>query len=474
MSGLLGSLSVSVKALNAHSRAIDTAGRNLANVNNPNYARQRVVMGDRGTVMTPMGPQSLGMEARYLEHLRDRLLDQQTVREVSNTALLKAQQSGYERAQAALGQSISRAQDSSSINFSSGGFGISESITDFFNAFQSFAASPTDMGERQTLVQKAGILADRFNVTDERLAQLQGDLTSQINEDVAAVNRILSSIAQLNGEIGSLEINHPNAAVDLRDKRQALLEELAGKMSFETRPSTNSPGQIEVYTSDGVGGEIQLVNRAVVYGTVAFSGSTLTAGATPTAVALSGGSIMGARDVRDVAVQDLRDQIDALASQLVTSVNAAYNPTNSTGDFFLASGTTAGSIAVASGVTPVTLKASDGGAAGDNTIATAVAALAGQSFSVSGGDAIDGTFTQFYARSVTSLGQQLSSTNSRLLDQQNVEAMVRGQRDAVSGVSMDEEMADLLKYQRSYQASSRVITVIDDLLDTLINRTGLT
>jgi flagellar hook-associated protein 1 FlgK len=75
---------------------------------------------------------------------------------------------------------------------------------------------------------------------------------------------------------------------------------------------------------------------------------------------------------------------------------------------------------------------------------------------------------------VTSLGQQLSSTNSRLLDQQNVEAMVRGQRDAVSGVSMDEEMADLLKYQRSYQASSRVITVIDDLLDTLINRTGLT
>lgn len=183
---------------------------------------------------------------------------------------------------------------------------------------------------------------------------------------------------------------------------------------------------------------------------------------------------MGARDVRDVAVQDLRDQIDALANQLVTSVNAAYNPTNSTGDFFLASGTTAGSMAVASGVTAVTLKASDGGAAGDNTIATAVAALAGQSFSVLGGDSIDGTFTQFYARSVTSLGQQLSSTNSRLLDQQNVETMVRGQRDAVSGVSMDEEMADLLKYQRSYQASSRVITVIDDLLDTLINRTGLT
>jgi len=474
MSGLLGSLQISVKALNAHSRAIDTAGRNLANVNNPNYARQRVVMGDRGTVMTPMGPQSLGIEARQLEHLRDRLLDQQTAREISMTSLLKAQQSGYERAQASLGQSISRAQDSASVNSSSGGHGISESITDFFNAFQSFAARPTDVGERQTLVQKAGILAERFQVTDERLAQLQGDLTSQIDEDVAGVNRILASIAQLNGEIGSLEINHPAAAVDLRDKRQALLEELATKMSFETRPSTNSPGQIEVYTKDGVGGDIQLVNRAVVYGTVAFSGSTLTAGATPTAVALTGGSIMGARDVRDVAVQDLRNQIDALANQFVTSVNAAYNPTNSTGNFFLASGTTAGSMAVDPGVTAVTLKASDGGAAGDNTIALAVAALASRSFSVSGGDAIDGTFTQYFAKSVTSLGQGLSGINSRLEDQQNVEAMVRSQRDAISGVSMDEEMADLLKYQRSYQASSRVITVIDDLLDTLINRTGLT
>ncbi len=474
MSGLLGSLSVSVKALNAQSRAVETAGRNLANVNNPNYARQRVVMGDRGTVMTPMGPQSLGIEARQIEQLRDRLLDQQTVREIALTASLKAQQTAYEKAQAALGQSISRAQDSSSINSSSGGYGIAESLTDFFNAFQSFAARPTDTGERQNLLQKAGILADRFQITDTRLSQLQDDLTSQINEDVATVNRLLTTIAHLNGEIGSLEMNHPGAAADLRDQRQALLEELSTKMSFETRPSTNSPGQIEVYTSDGSGGEIQLVNRAVVYGTVAFSGSTLTAGATPTTVALTGGSIMGTREVRDIAVQDLRDQIDALASQLVTSVNAAYNPTSSTGDFFLASGTTASGMSLASGLSVTTLKASDGGAAGDNTIAVAVASLASMKFSVSGGDDIDGTFSDFFSRTVTDLGQKLSSTNARLADQLSVEAIVRGQRDAVSGVSMDEEMADMLKYQRAYQASSRVITVIDNLLDTLINRTGLT
>jgi len=473
MAGLFGSLSNSVKALTAQSRAVETAGRNLANVNNPNYARQRVVFGDRGTVQTTMGPQSLGIEARMVEQLRDRMLDQQTTREISLTASIETRQASLEKAQAALGQSISRAQDSGATNSSSGGQGISESLTDFFTAFQSFAARPTDTGERQTLLQKAEILADRVRITDGRLGQLQTDLTDGINEDVASVNRTLTTIAGLNGQIGRLEMNYPGAAVDLRDQRQALLEELATKMSFETRASAGSPGQIEVFTLDGLGGEIRLLDRAVVSGPVTFAGSTLSAGTPATTVALTGGSIGGAREIRDVAVQDLRDRIDALASQMVGSVNLAYNPTGATGNFFLASGTAAASIALFSGLTSTTLKASDGGPAGDNTIAAAVAMLASQIFSVVGGDDIDGTFTQFFTKAVTDLGQELSSTNSRLADQQSIENIVRGQRDAVSGVSMDEEMADLLKYQRSYQASSRVITVIDELLDTLINRTAV-
>lgn len=472
MSGLFGTLSGNVKALNVHSRGVETAGRNLANVNNPNYARQRVVVGDRGTVMTPMGPQSMGIEARMIEQLRDRMLDQQVTREISLTSTLESQQAAYEKAQSALGQSISRAQDSGATNSSSGGQGIAESLTDFFTAFQGFAARPTDVGERQTLLQNAEILTDRFRITDQRLGQLQTDLTGQIDEDVTKINAILTTVADLNSQIGRLEMNYPGSAADLRDQRQAKLEELAKLMSFETRPSVGSPGQIEVYTKDGGGAEIQLVDRAVVSGPVTFSGSTLSAGSPSTAVALTGGSILGARDVRDVAVASLRTQLNALANQLVTAVNDAYNPSGSTGDFFVASGTTASTIGLASGLTATNLKASDGGAAGDNTIASAVAALASQAFSVSGGDSIDGTFSQFFTKSVTDLGQKLAGTNTRLNDQQSIEKIVRGHRDAVSGVSMDEEMADLLKYQRAFQASSRVITVVDDLLDTLINRTG--
>jgi len=474
MSGLFGSLSSGVKALTAQSRAVETAGRNLANVNNPNYARQRIVFGDRGTVLTPLGAQSLGLEAKQIEQLRDLLLDRQTVREISLTSSLQAEQDAYEKAQAGLGQSINRTQDANSTSASSGGQGIAESLGDFFNAFQSFAARPTDSGERQTLIQKASILTDRFQVTDERLSQVQTDLTSQITEDVAQVNRLLTTIAELNGQIGRLEINIPGSAVDLRDQRQAKLEELATKMAFETRPASGSPGQIDLLARDSLGNEILLVNLASVTGPVTFAGSVLSAGSPATAVALSGGSIKGSRDARDSVIQGVRDQIDALASQLVTAVNDAYNPTNSfTGDFFLATGLTAGAIRVTSGLNATNLKASDGGAPGDNTIASAVATLASRKFSVSGGDDINGTFIQHFTRAVTDLGQTLSGTMSRLQDQESIEKIVRGQRDAVSGVSLDEEMADLLKYQRSFQASSRVIQVIDEMLDTVVNRMGV-
>src|SRR6187551_467556 len=104
MSGLFTTLNSSSMALNAHSRAIETTGKNLANVNNPNYARQRVVYGDRGTVETPDGVQSLGLEVIAVRQLRDILLDRQLLREIGMSGSLEAEQQALQRAQAGLGQ----------------------------------------------------------------------------------------------------------------------------------------------------------------------------------------------------------------------------------------------------------------------------------------------------------------------------------------------------------------------------------
>src|SRR6478736_4838422 len=98
MSGLFNTLNSSTMALNAHSRAIETTGKNLANVNNPNYARQRIIYGDRGTVQTPEGAQSLGLEALGIQQLRDVLQDRQLMREIGLSGSFEQQQETLRRA----------------------------------------------------------------------------------------------------------------------------------------------------------------------------------------------------------------------------------------------------------------------------------------------------------------------------------------------------------------------------------------
>jgi flagellar hook-associated protein 1 FlgK len=473
MSGLFGSLSSGVRALTAQSRAVETAGRNLANVNNPHYARQRVLLGDRGTVFTPEGAQSLGLEALQIQQLRDVLLDRQTVREIAATSALDTEAAAYERAQAGLGQQIGRTGDAAALGAAGSGNGLAESITAFFNAFQSFASRPTDLGERQSLVQQASTLVDRMRSADQRLEQVQDDLTEQISADVGEANRLLDSIADLNRQIGRAEINFPGGAADLRDQRQARLEELAAKLACESRPASGYPGQIEIVARDAAGAEIVLVAGPATTGPVELVAGGLRAGSPATSVAVTTGGIAGALAARDTVIADTRNRIDRMAEQFVRSVNAAYNPTGSTGDFFVAAGLTASSVALAPSLSAATLKASDGGAAGDNSVARSVAALGDRKFSVASGDAIDGTFLQHFTRAATDLGQALAGARARADDQRSVEQIVRGQRDAVSGVSLDEEMADLMRYQRSFQASSRVVAVIDELLETVVNRLGV-
>lgn len=471
MSGLFASLNSSVSALAAQSRAVEISGKNLANVNNPNYARQRVIIGNLGTIQTAQGPESMGVTALGVEQLRDSMLDQQVMREAALTAGYSAEQQAYQRAQAGLGQSIDSTKSATGASSTSDN-GIAAALDDFFNGFQSLAANPTDPGQRQTLLQNTSILTDRLRLADQRLSQVSNDLGTQIGTDVASVNRLLQTVAGLNAQIARFELNNPGSAVDLRDQRQADLEQLAAKLPVELR--TSASGQIQVVSKDGTGADVVLVDHATVLGPVAFDGTQITGGTSGTPLAPSSGSIQGSLTARDGALKTLRDNLDLLAAQLVTSVNAAYNPTGATGDFFTASGTTAGTIALAAGVNTNTLKASDGGPAGDNTVALAIAQLANHNFSTAGAppDLINGRLGGFFSTTVSNLGQALAGTNARVDDQTKIEQLVRSQRDGVSGVSLDEEMAELLKYQRAFQASSRVFTTIDDLLENVVNNLG--
>ena len=468
MSGLFASLSASVQALTAQSRALEISGKNLANVNNASYARQRIQFGDLGTVQTAQGPESMGLQALSVQQLRDALLDKQVMSESSLSSYYTTLQSAYQRAQASLGQTVSSSTAANASSTTDSGIGAA--LSDVFNAFQSFAASPTDTGLRQALLQKTSILSDRLQLTDSRLAQVQTDLNTQIAGDVTSTNGLLQQVADLNGQIGRFELGHPGSAVDLRDQRQAILEQLASKLPIT---STEGPGgQVQVSAKDASGTPVVLVNLTSVTGPVTFSGTSFSAGSPATVLAPASGSMQGALAARDGAVQTLRNNLDQLAHQLVTSVNAAYNPTGTTGNFFDASGTTAATFRLDASVTATNLKASDGGAAGDNTVAQAIAQLANQQFSTASGDHIDGSFSGFYATSVGRIGQALAGAKSSVTTQSGVDQLVRSQRDSVSGVSLDEELANLQKYQRAFQASSRVFTIVDNLLDNVVNSLG--
>ena len=466
MSGLVSSLNQAVRSLQAQSRGVDVAGRNLANVNNPDYARQRVLLGERGSVVTPQGAQSLGLEAKAIQQIRDELLDRQVAREIGRAASFQAESEAYARGEALLGENIDRTRTADEIAAS--GQGLSAVLTGFFNAVQAVAARPTDLGERQNLVQRADLLAERFRVADERLGQLQEDLGAQVDMDVSEANGLLVSIAELNAQIGRFEVNAPGSAADLRDQRQAAVEKLAGLIGAETRASASAPGQLDVFVRDASGSPVVLVERTSVSAPLSAAGNRILAGAAEFAV--SGGSIHGLLNARAGAIQTLRDRIDDFAAQLATSVNAAYNPGGVGADFFTwdASAPAVG-LRLASGLTASSLRTSATGAAGDNTVALSVSELATKKFSTAEGDLIDGTFSRFYGGVVSDFGRAVSISEGRFDDQKAIEALVREQRQSVSGVSMDEEMADLMKHQRAFQASSRVVALIDDLLNTVVN-----
>ncbi len=469
MAGLIGDLVAASRALAAHQTGVQVAGRNIANVNTPGYARQRVILGDRGVVQTSYGPIGTGVEALGVKQIRDGLLDRQVIRESSQTAFLSAQRGAYARAESALGEQIDRSGDSAFIGDATGSTnGLATAMNDFFNGFDNVATSPTEASAKQVLLQKAATLVSKFNLADQRLSGLQDDLTSQIGTDVTTADSLLKQIADLNKEIQNYEIGAPGEALGLRDQRQVRLEELSKLMNFTTTTIPGGNGQIQITAKDTSGNDVLLVDRGNALGSLAFDGTNFTGGANGATLALTGGSLQGNLSARDGSIQGLRDDLKTTAEQFATAVNAAYNPTAATGNFFTIP-PASGLIQIDPTLNATTLKTSDTGNAGANELALAVAEVAQKKFSTGGGDLVDGTIGDFYNKLVSGFGETIVGVDSKLADQELIEGMITQQRDSVSGVSMDEEVADLMKFQRAYQASSRVIGVIDSMLETLIN-----
>ncbi len=469
MLGLFGTLNMGARSLQTQQQGVEVAGHNLANVNNPAYARQRVQIQSSQTVPSAVGPQGTGAENAAIRQVRSALVDRQLFGELSITGLLEAEQQAYQYAQANLGQQIDRTASGVAGAAAGSQNGLAEYLNGMFASWQSLSTNPTSSAERQVLLLKAQSLATQFNQVDQRLTNLRGVLNESVLDDVRKVNSLLSEIADLNQKITNTEHSSNGMANDLRDTRIERVEELSKLINLQATELNNGAINISI---DGnlVVDEEELLDTVTTYddGTGRLFTRLQTGG---TNLNLTGGTIAGAINARDGGVQALQDGLNNLASLLISEVNAIHQPgfslTGSTGEPFF-TGTNAGDIQISQTLLndPSLVQVSnDATAVGNNRIALQIAQLANQPLSALSGQ----TFGQKYGQIVAALGQNLESVNDSLTNQKNVESIIRRQRDSISGVSLDEEMTDLLRFQRAYQASAKLIKTVDEMLEIVMN-----
>ncbi len=409
MSGLISSLQNSSAALRVHSKGLETVGKNLANINNPAYAKQRVAIGDRGQINTGIATEMMGVEAMELRQNRDSMLDKGVMRELTATSALEAAKHVLQSAETALGQFLDRTEDGTSIQNVTGatGGGISDALTDFFNAWESFSVKPNDVAEKQLLIAKAQILADKFNATDKRLNQVQTDVDQQVQTDLIVVNDILNEIAEINDYIAKAENVKPFSAVDLRDQRQAKLEELSKYVDVTFAPMDpdfkKSLGRIDVLLNNGENPPVKLVDGSAVTAAGQFQYNSATrelSWSEATATTIPDGSLTARVRAATETVAETRASLSDLATQLVEQVNGAYQ-----GDVFKLAKTNG--IIDMSYNKELTLAA---GVGGGNRIALAVAELGTKIFEPTETPLFDSDTEHGFAD-----GDQVYATESGLL-----------------------------------------------------------
>lgn len=467
MAGLLDTLSIGSRSLQTQRHGIDVTGHNLGNVNTPGYARQRLTLQAVSTVDEYGNYTGAGSEVIAIESIRDQILDNQVQTERSVTGTLEAQEKALQSALTALNDGVQR-----SAGVSDGATtGLSNSLQELFARFQGLSVSPLSTADRQALVMSAQSLAQQFQQVDSRLARVDQAFTDELNLGVTQANKLLDEIADLNQRIVSAELRVPGSALDLRDSRQQKVEALANFIPLTV--SNEDSGAITLLTNGAI--LIQNTEPVVHLQLITNSTGKLVPALASQSETLepTSGLLHGVLEARDNSLKSLRDDINSLASSLITEINSVYtkgfSPTGSTGSSFF-TGANASDIKVDPALVnnPGSLQTSASATeSGDNKILLQLLQLAGKGIASLGGK----TFSQAYAAILTTTGESLAATTRQLENQKSVETLLKTQRDSISGVSLDEEVTNLVKFQKAFQASARFITVTDELLDTVINLT---
>ncbi len=476
--GISNILQIGVTSLFAQKTALSVTGENIANVNTPGYSKQTVILEPGRTNLENGFPVGSGVQVDSIRRVYDGFLQQQLVSANSSYGGYNTQQTALQRVQQLFNE------------FSTDGLG--KSLNDFFNAWQDLADNPSGQAERQAVLAQAQTVVSSFHQLNSSLTLVQNNANQSLQGETSDINDKLKQIAYLNDQISQLEFQGGTANV-MRDSRDQLLRDLSEKVGITSRENSN--GTVTVTLPQGA----TLVdgNKAATFSLKADSANAgfysvmLTPpGATDpqdvtSVLAGSGanqGEIGATLQVRDSLVKPFLDGLDELASNLATQVNSLHStgfdlsgvtgvnffttpsgsPTLTPGYSSLIDLNIASGDQIAAAANNPTLP---GNGTGDNVKALSIANLANTSIPMSSGDS---TLDGFYNSLVAKAGVAVQGAARGATQSKNSITQLEQMRDSASGVSLDEELTNLMTYQKAFEGAAKLINVGTEMLDTVL------
>jgi flagellar hook-associated protein 1 FlgK len=454
MSSISGLLNIAREALMTSQAELDTTSHNIANANTDGYTKQKVVTEAATPIQTTYGFLGSGVQIESVESVRDAFVDQQVTNSNSDLSQATIEQ-----------QTMSNVE---SIFNDSSGDGLSDQLNALFSAFQSLAQSPEDSGVRQTVMQAGQQVATTFNVMNNELQNIEYQVGQEINSDVGKINQLSATIADINSKILASG-GASKASPDLQDEMDNSVSQLSGLVNVKV---TTDPTGVTNVTAGGT----VIVAAGTAYAfkaTQTSSGITVGRSDSSQSATISSGELSGLLSSYNGTISSFANQLDNIANTLVQTVNAFHStgytlstngtPAQTGEDFFV--GNSAGSIAVSSDIVSNlnNIAASSSGDPGDGGNATAIANVLNAPV-MSDGQSIVNEY-QGLVGQVGIASQQASDSVQTLQVSQN---QMTAFQNSISGVSLDEELTNMIQYQHSFEAAAKVVTTTDAMYETII------
>lgn len=453
MGNLMTTLLDTANALQAYEGAFAVMSNNVDNANTPGYAKQiatfqalpfDVSVGLPGGVQ--LGPTE-NTRSAYAE---------QSVR-TQQTAVGADQQKVAD---------LTAVQNYFPVSDSSG---LAPSISTLFQDFSQLSVTPNDTVARQTVLNAAATVAQNFNDTANGLLTQQNNIEMQTTSTVDTINQLAGQIAEINSDVEDTSGNI-DAGVDAQ--LNSTLQQLSQYVNFTTLQQ--SDGTVTVY----VGGQTPLVIGNQTYAIQAdLSGpqtSVLSSTGADITSTITGGQLSALLDDNNNVIPGYLSSLNTLAQTLADQVNNTLNngvdqngaaPT--TNLFTYDATTGAAQTLTVNSLTPDQIAAALPGAPGGNGNALALAALQNAPL------VNDYTFAEYYGNLGGQVGSDLSNAQNNQTTDQDLLNQAESLRQQISGVNLDEEAENMIEYERSYQALSKMLGTINSVTDTLMNMVGV-